>query len=47
MRKKKKWAELNYVSEGVNGFGLETKNENVASWTNSLRLWLNWLNTKK
>ncbi|NEW85502.1 MAG: hypothetical protein GZ094_24500 [Mariniphaga sp.] len=47
MRKYKISAELHILSEGEHGFGLGLNNEHVASWTNSLRLWLNWLNTKK
>jgi acetyl esterase/lipase len=46
LRKKKISAELHIVSEGEHGFGLATNNEHVASWANSLRLWLNWLNKK-
>ena len=47
LRKKKIPAELHILSEGEHGFGLGLKNEHVASWTNNLKLWLNWLNTKK
>ncbi|HEX7583643.1 MAG TPA: alpha/beta hydrolase [Prolixibacteraceae bacterium] len=46
LRKKKIPAELHILSEGEHGFGLGINNEHVASWTNSLRLWLNWLNKK-
>jgi len=46
LRKKKIPAELHILSEGEHGFGLAVNNEHVASWTNSLRLWLNWLNKK-
>lgn len=28
------------------GFGLGLNNEHVASWTNNLKLWLNYLNKK-
>jgi hypothetical protein len=35
------------LSEGDHGFGLGIGNEHVASWTNSLKLWLNWLNKKE
>jgi len=41
LRKKKISAELHILSEGEHGFGLAVNNEHVASWTNSLRLWLN------
>ena len=41
LRKKKIPAELHLLSEGEHGFGLAVNNEHVASWTNSLRLWLN------
>ena len=37
-------AELHIISEGEHGFGLGVGNEHIASWTNSLRLWLRWLN---
>ena len=47
LRKKKIPAELHILSEGKHGFGLDVNNEHVASWTNSLRLWLNWLNKIK
>jgi len=47
LRKKKIPAELHILSEGKHGFGLSVNNEHVASWTNSLRLWLNWLNKIK
>jgi len=47
LRKKKIPAELHVLSEGEHGFGLGGKNEHVASWSNNLRLWLNWLNTRK
>lgn len=40
-------AELHILSEGEHGFGLGIGNDHVASWTNSLRLWLNWLNNQK
>ena len=46
LRRKKIPAELHILSEGEHGFGLAVNNEHVASWTNSLRLWLNWLNKK-
>ena len=36
-------AELHIVSEGEHGFGLSTKNEHTGSWTNSLKLWLEWI----
>ena len=47
MRKKKIPAELHILSEGGHGFGLGLKSEHIASWTNNLKLWLNWLNNKK
>ena len=47
LRKHKISAELHILSEGEHGFGLGLNNDHVASWTNSLKLWLNWLNTKK
>ena len=46
LRKNKIPAELHIISEGEHGFGLAVNNEHVASWTNSLKLWLNWLNKK-
>jgi len=46
LRKKKIPAELHILSEGEHGFGLAVNNEHVASWTNSLRLWLKGLNKK-
>ena len=39
-------AELHIVSEGEHGFGLSTKNEHTGSWTNSLKLWLEWIGTQ-
>lgn len=39
-------AELHILSEGEHGFGLGTGNDHINSWTNSLKLWLNWLNKK-
>ena len=47
LRKKKIPAELHILTEGEHGFGLGLKNDHVASWTYNLKLWLNWLNTKK
>ncbi|MCX6224711.1 MAG: alpha/beta hydrolase [Bacteroidia bacterium] len=47
LRKKKIPAELHILSEGGHGFGLAINNEHVSSWTNNLKLWLSWLNTKK
>ena len=47
LRKNKISAEMHILSEGGHGFGLGLNNEHIASWTNSLKLWLNWLNTKK
>jgi acetyl esterase/lipase len=46
LRKKKIPAELHILSEGEHGFGLAINNEHIASWTNNLKLWLNWLNNK-
>lgn len=46
LRRKKIPAELHILSEGKHGFGLGLKNQHVASWTNNLQLWLNWLNKK-
>jgi acetyl esterase/lipase len=40
-------AELHILSEGEHGFGLATNNEHVSSWTESLRLWLKWLDNRK
>ncbi len=39
-------AELHILSEGEHGFGLGIGNDHIASWTNSLKLWLNWLNKR-
>lgn len=47
LRKKKIPAELHILSEGEHGFGLGLMSDHVASWTYSLKLWLNWLNQKK
>ena len=47
LRKKKIPAELHILSEGKHGFGLGLNNNHVASWTNNLQLWLNWLNHRK
>jgi len=47
LRKNKVSAELHIVSEGGHGFGLGTGNEHISQWSNSLRLWLNWLNKTK
>jgi len=47
LRSKKIPAELHILSEGEHGFGLGTGNDHIASWTNSLKLWLNWMNGKK
>lgn len=46
LMKKKISAELHILSEGEHGFGLGVNNDHVNSWTNSLKLWLNWLNIK-
>ena len=47
LHRKKIPVELHVLSEGEHGFGLALNNEHVHSWTNSLRLWLNWLNSVK
>lgn len=39
-------AELHVLSEGGHGFGLGLDNEHVASWTGSVRLWLQALNAR-
>jgi len=46
MRKKNIPAELHILSEGGHGFGLGINNDHIGSWTNNLKLWLGWLNTK-
>ena len=43
LREKKIPAELHILSEGDHGFGLGVNNKHVASWTNSLKSWLDWL----
>jgi len=47
LHRKKIQAELHIISEGEHGFGLGTNNEHIASWTYSLKLWLNRLNNIK
>jgi acetyl esterase/lipase len=47
LRAKKIPAELHILSEGEHGFGLALSNQHVASWTNSLTLWLKSINQKK
>ncbi len=47
LRSKKISAELHILSEGGHGFGLGLNNPHVASWTQSLRLWLNRLNQQR
>lgn len=47
LRKKIIPAELHILSEGGHGFGLSVNNEHIASWSDNLALWLNWLNSKK
>ena len=37
-------AELHILSEGEHGFGLGGNNEHIASWKNSLKLWLGSIN---
>ncbi len=39
-------AELHILSEGEHGFGLGGDNDHIASWKNSLKLWLKWLDKK-
>jgi acetyl esterase/lipase len=46
LRAKKIPAELHILSEGEHGFGLGSGNDHINSWTNSLKLWLDWLNKK-
>lgn len=46
LRKKKIPAELHILSEGEHGFGLGGSNNHIASWSENLKLWLNWLNRK-
>ena len=46
LRKKKIPAELHILSEGDHGFGLGGSNNHIASWSENLKLWLNWLNSK-
>jgi acetyl esterase/lipase len=47
LRNKKIPAELHILTEGEHGFGLGLNNPHVASWTNSLKLWLQWLDHRK
>lgn len=46
LRKKKIPAELHILTEGEHGFGLGGSNNHIASWSENLKLWLNWLNRK-
>jgi len=46
LRSKKIPAEMLILSEGEHGFGLGLNNPHVATWTNSLTLWLKALNQK-
>lgn len=46
LRAKKISAELHILADAQHGFGLGLENKQQASWTNSLRLWLKWLNQK-
>jgi len=46
LREKKIPAELHIITEGEHGFGLGIDNNHINSWTNSLRLWLRWLDRK-
>lgn len=36
-------AEMHILSEGEHGFGLASHNDHIASWSESLKLWLKWL----
>ena len=47
LRKKGIPVEFHLVSEGGHGFGLAVNNPHVGSWTENLRLWLDWLNGKR
>jgi acetyl esterase/lipase len=44
LREKNISVEMHILSEGGHGFGLKVGDEHIGSWTNSLKLWLNWLN---
>lgn len=44
LREKKIPAELHILSEGGHGFGLASNNPHIASWTESLKLWLAYIN---
>jgi acetyl esterase/lipase len=44
LREKHIQAELHILSEGEHGFGLGGNNEHIASWKNSLKLWLASIN---
>ena len=46
LRAKNISAELHTLTEGEHGFGLGIDNPHIASWSNSLRLWLQWLDRK-
>jgi acetyl esterase/lipase len=43
LRAKKISAELHILTEGEHGFGMGVGNPHLASWTRSLKLWLEWL----
>ncbi len=47
LRAKKIPAELHIISEGEHGFGLAVNNEHIGSWTQNLKLWLKWMNSRK
>ena len=47
LRSKKISAEMHILSEGQHGFGLGTGNDHIASWTSSLRLWLESIHPEK
>jgi len=47
LRSKKISAEMHILSEGRHGFGLGTGNDHIASWTSSLRLWLESIHPEK
>ena len=46
LRAKKIPVEMHIISEGEHGFGLGTDNPHIYGWTASLKLWLEWMNSK-
>jgi dipeptidyl aminopeptidase/acylaminoacyl peptidase len=46
LRAKNISAELHIISEGEHGFGLSVGNEHIGLWTNNLKLWLGWLDSR-